>query len=281
MIEEGREAPGNLGGDERAVRAALRVDVVSLFPEMFAAVASAGITGRALVRGIWSLKAWNPRDFTRDAYRRVDDRPYGGGPGMVMLAEPLSAALSAAREAQRAQGQAAGPVIFLSPDGEPLGHRRVEALAALPAMILLAGRYEGVDQRLVDAEVDLTVSIGDFVVSGGELPAMMLIDAVVRLQPGVMNDTESVVAESFATGLLDHPHFTRPEHFRGVAVPEVLTSGDHRRIAAWRRAQALARTLHRRPELIERARAEGRLDADDERWVAANASTIQAPPDPL
>lgn len=268
--------PGAGGG-----RVPLQIDVVSIFPEMFAAVSSFGITGRALARGLWSLRAWNPRDFTRDAYRRVDDRPYGGGPGMVMLAEPLEAAVSAARAAQRERGGESGPVVFLSPDGEPLGHRRVVEIARQERLILLAGRYEGVDQRLVDREVDFSVSVGDFVVSGGELPAMMLIDAVVRLLPGAMNDADSVVAESFATGLLDHPHYTRPEVYAGVPVPPVLLSGDHRRIAAWRRAQAVERTRRLRPDLLARARDGGGVAGDEQKAPSDGRGPVQGDPDPL
>lgn len=251
----------------------MRIDVVSLFPAMFDAICDHGITARALDRGLWSLGRWNPRDFTHDAYRRVDDRPYGGGPGMVMLAEPLAAAIAAAGEASRAAtGETATPHrIFLSPQGRPLTHDRVVELARLPALILLAGRYEAVDQRLIDTRIDEEICIGDFIVSGGELPAMMLIDAIVRMLPGAVNDDESVLRESFADGLLDCPHYTRPEVFESLPVPEVLLSGHHANIARWRRERALELTAARRPDLIERARAEGRLDAHDERWLARHA----------
>ncbi len=241
------------------------VDVVTLFPEMVEHAARFGVTGRAIERGIWRLRCWNPRDHATDAYRRVDDRPFGGGPGMVMLPEPLSACL-AAMHAARADASRAR-VIHLSPRGEPLTQRRVAELASLPAIALLCGRYEGVDQRLLDAEVDEEVSVGDFVVSGGELPALALVDAVVRLLPGVMNDGASPLQDSFSDGLLEGPHYTRPEVFAGVPVPAVLLSGHHARIARWRREQALRATAARRPELIERARREGRLSVDDEAFL--------------
>ncbi|MCD6733622.1 MAG: tRNA (guanosine(37)-N1)-methyltransferase TrmD [Burkholderiaceae bacterium] len=227
---------------------------------MFEAVARYGITGRAHERGLWSLRCWNPRDFATDAYRSVDDRPYGGGPGMVMLAQPLADAIAAAR--RDVPGER--PVIALSPQGRPLDDRRVRELAAGAGAILLAGRYEAIDQRLLDRHVDEEIAVGDFVVSGGELPAMMLIDAVVRQLPGAMNDPRSAACDSFAEGLLDCPHYTRPEVFEGVPVPEVLLSGHHARIDRWRREQALRATLLRRPELIARAREQGRLSADDE-----------------
>jgi tRNA (guanine37-N1)-methyltransferase len=241
------------------------VDVVTLFPEMVEHAARFGVTGRAIERGIWRLRCWNPRDHATDAYRRVDDRPFGGGPGMVMLPEPLSTCL-AAMHAARAGAQRAH-VIHLSPRGAPLTQRRVEAIAALPAIALLCGRYEGIDQRLLDAEVDEELSLGDFVVSGGELPALVLVDAVVRLLPGVMNDGDSPQQDSFSDGLLEGPHYTRPEVFAGVTVPAVLLSGHHARIGRWRRDQALRTTAERRPELIEAARRAGRLSAADEAFL--------------
>jgi tRNA (guanine37-N1)-methyltransferase len=251
--------------NDSALPAQLRVDVITLFPEMFDAIADHGITSRALSRGLWSLARWNPRDFVSDPHRTVDDRPYGGGPGMVMLAEPLLAAIAAVRAAQ---GANPGPVIYLSPQGRQLTHQRVVELAALPSLTLLAGRYEAVDQRLIERSVDEEIAIGEFVVSGGELPAMMLIDAVVRHLPGATNDPESVVCDSFANGLLDCPHYTRPEVLDGERVPEVLVSGHHARIARWRRDRALELTLERRPDLIERARQLGLLDLADERALA-------------
>ena len=218
----------------------IRFDVVTLFPEMFSAVTQSGITSRALQAGLWSLKAWNPRDFTNDNYRTVDDRPYGGGPGMVMLAEPLEKALDAA----------GGKVIHLSPQGRKLDHRKVMELSQQSAMTLLCGRYEGVDERLLVRRVDEEISIGDFVLSGGELAAMALIDAVVRQLPGALGDEASAIEESFADGLLDCPQYTRPETYRDAKVPEVLMSGHHENIRRWRLKQALGRTWLRRPELI-------------------------------
>jgi tRNA (guanine37-N1)-methyltransferase len=224
----------------------IRFDCVTLFPEMFAAVTDSGVTRRALEQGLWSLALWNPRDFTSDAYRTVDDRPYGGGPGMVMLAEPLERALDAA------QGAAAGRarVIHLSPQGAPLDHARVAALAREPRLVLLCGRYEGIDERLLERSVDEELSIGDYVLSGGELAAMVVIDAVVRQLPGALGNECSAEEESFAGGLLDCPHYTRPETYRGGAVPAVLLSGHHAQIARWRLKQALGRTWLRRPDLL-------------------------------
>jgi len=222
----------------------IRFDVVTLFPEMFAAVAGSGITGRALERGLWSLTTWNPRDFTTDNYRTVDDRPYGGGPGMVMLAEPLERTLDAVKTA------GGGRVIYLSPQGRKLDHRRVMELVGGAAVTLLCGRYEGVDERLLKRRVDEEISVGDFVLSGGELAAMALMDAVVRQLPGAVGDSASVVEESFADGLLDCPQYTRPEVYQGERVPEVLLSGHHENIRRWRLKQALGRTWLRRPDLL-------------------------------
>ncbi len=228
----------------------MRIEVVTLFPEMVRAAAQYGVTGRALERGLWTLECRNPRDYADDAYRSVDDRPYGGGPGMVMLAEPLQRAIGAARLAQSAAGVARPTVICLTPQGEPLRHGRVAALAAEAGLILVAGRYEAIDERVIEREVDLEIAIGDFVVSGGELPALMLIDAVVRQLPGVLNDAQSKVEESFVDGLLDCPHYTRPETYDGAAVPATLLSGDHAAVARWRRKQAVGRTWQRRPDLL-------------------------------
>jgi tRNA (guanine37-N1)-methyltransferase len=222
----------------------IRFDAVTLFPEMFAAVTASGITARALQRGLWRMQAWNPRDFTTDAYRSVDDRPYGGGPGMVMLGEPLEKALDAVRAA------GGGPVLYLSPQGRRLDHSKVVELAARKAVTLLCGRYEGVDERLLRRRVDEELSLGDFVLTGGELAAMALIDAVVRQLPGALGDDASAVEESFADGLLDCPHYTRPETYAGERVPEVLLSGHHDNIRRWRLKQSLGRTWLRRPELI-------------------------------
>lgn len=230
----------------------MRIDVVTLFPEMVAQATGFGVTGRARARGLWDLGLWNPRDFTSDPHRTVDDRPYGGGPGMLMMAGPLSQALAAARAAQAETGVTASQTLCLSPAGVPLTHARVRGLAeaAQRGLVLLAGRYEGIDQRLIDREVDMEVSVGDFVVSGGELPALLLIDAIVRQLPGALNDAESARQDSFVNGLLDCPHYTRPEIHGGERVPAVLLSGDHAAIRRWRLMQALGRTWRRRPELL-------------------------------
>lgn len=228
----------------------MRIEVVTLFPELVEAVAAFGVTARARERGLWTLGTHNPRDFTADRHRTVDDRPYGGGPGMVMLAEPLERAIRAARAALCASGVVAPRVIYMSPQGETLTHRRVAELAEQAGMVLVAGRYEGVDERVLERMVDLELAIGDFVVSGGELPALLLIDAVVRLLPGTLNDVQSSVQESFVDGLLDCQHYTRPEIYEGRTVPAVLLTGDHAEIARWRLKQALGRTWLRRPELL-------------------------------
>jgi tRNA (guanine37-N1)-methyltransferase len=228
----------------------MRIEIVTLFPDMVEAAACYGVTGRALSKAIWTLSCRNPRDFASDGYRTVDDRPYGGGPGMVMTAAPLAKALQAAREGLRAAGIEAAPVVHLSAQGEPLSHRKVVELAAGRGMVLLAGRYEGIDERLLEREVDFEFAVGDFVVSGGELPALLLIDAVVRQLPGVLNDEQSKIEESFVQGLLDCPHYTRPETYEGHSVPPVLLSGDHSAIARWRRKQGLGRTWLRRPDLL-------------------------------
>ena len=230
----------------------MQIDAITLFPEMFDAVAAYGITRRAREEGIWALQTWNPRDFTENNYRTIDDRPYGGGPGMVMLAQPLDRALAAARARQQAQGVAQTWVVHLSPQGQPLTHAEVMRLSQRAGLILLASRYEGVDERLLRRSVDQEVSMGDFVVSGGELPAMMLIDAVVRQLPGVLGDAESAIQESFVDGLLDCPHYTRPEVYQGEEVPAVLMSGNHAEIVRWRRKESLGRTWLRRPDLLDR-----------------------------
>ena len=236
--------PGVAGGPRR-------YDVVTLFPEMFAALTGSGITRRAIDRGLYALEFHNPRDFTSDPHRTVDDRPYGGGPGMVMLAEPLTQAIRAARAAQQAALGRSGRVIYLSPQGRRLAQEVVLELAAEPALVLLCGRYEGVDQRLIDREVDEELSLGDFVLSGGELPAMVLLDAIVRQLPGALNTADSAQEDSFADGLLDCPHYTRPELYENERVPEVLLSGNHAAIRRWRLKQALGRTWLRRPDLFE------------------------------
>jgi len=232
----------------------LRVDVVTLFPVMFKALAEHGVTGRARERGCYEVVTWNPRDFATNSYRSVDDRPYGGGPGMVMQAEPLGKAIGAAKQRQRSSGVIRPRVVHLSPQGRPLCHRLVQEFAGESGMVLLCGRYEGIDERLLETEVDIDVSIGDYVLSGGELAAMVLIDAVVRLLPGALNDGGSAEQDSFAEGLLDCPHYTRPEDYRGLPVPAVLMSGNHAEIARWRLQQSLGRTWQRRPDLL-RSRA--------------------------
>jgi tRNA (guanine37-N1)-methyltransferase len=228
----------------------IHLDVVTLFPEMFEAITGSGITQRARDKGFYELVLWNPRDFSTNAYRSVDDRSYGGGPGMVMMAQPLSKALAAARQRQLSCGVRRTRTIYLSPQGRPLTQKIVEELGQLEGLVLLAGRYEGVDERLLQAEVQDQISIGDYVLSGGELPAMVLMDALIRRIPGVLNDAESAQQDSFEEGLLDFPHYTRPELYQGEPVPAVLLSGHHVDIARWRMKQSLGRTWERRPDLL-------------------------------
>jgi tRNA (guanine37-N1)-methyltransferase len=225
----------------------IHFDCVTLFPQMFAALTESGITARALKAERYSLELWNPRDFTSDNYRTVDDRPYGGGPGMVMLAEPLERTIGAAK--CRIAG-VERKVIYLSPQGRVLDHRKVMELAAGPGAVLLCGRYESVDERLVRRSVDEEISVGDYVLSGGELAAMVLIDAVVRQLPGALGDEDSAAQDSFVNGLLDCPHYTRPEEYAGERVPPVLLSGNHAEIERWRLKQSLGRTWLRRPDLL-------------------------------
>ncbi|BBT20085.1 tRNA (guanosine(37)-N1)-methyltransferase TrmD [Aeromonas caviae] len=222
------------------------IGVISLFPEMFRAITEHGVTGRAVKSGLLQIECWNPRDFTHDKHRTVDDRPYGGGPGMLMMVQPLRDAIHAAKQAA---GDGA-KVIYLSPQGRKLTQAGVTELAMNQKLILVAGRYEGIDERVIQTEVDEEWSIGDYVLSGGELPAMTLIDAVSRLVPGVLGDQASAEQDSFTDGLLDHPHYTRPEVLDGLTVPEALTSGNHEVIRRWRLKQSLGRTWQRRPELI-------------------------------
>jgi tRNA (guanine37-N1)-methyltransferase len=226
-------------------------DVVTLFPEMFAAVTGSGVTGRAQERRLFELVLWNPRSYATNSYRTVDDRPYGGGPGMVMMAGPLEKAVSAARQRQKSAGAKRSRAVHLSPQGRLLDHRAVMKLAALDGLVLLAGRYEGVDERLIGRAVDEEISIGDYVLSGGELAAMVVIDAIVRQIPGALGDADSAGQDSFVNGLLDCPHYTRPEMYEGEPVPPVLLSGNHADIARWRLKQALGRTWQRRPDLLE------------------------------
>lgn len=249
----------------------MRFDVLTLFPELFEPFQKVGVTRRAFEAEAVQVRAWPLRDFATDNYRRVDDRTYGGGPGMVMLLEPLERALAAVRAERVAQAAAAAPVLWFSPAGAPLTQARVQALAAGEGAILVCGRYEGVDQRFIDRHVDEEISLGDFVLSGGELPALALIDAVTRLLPGVLGDAQSHEQDSFSDGLLDCPHYSRPESApdggASATVPSVLLGGNHAKIARWRREQSLALTARRRPELIAAARAAGRLDANDERYL--------------
>lgn len=245
----------------------MRFDVITIFPELFAPHLTQGITRRAFESGQVDVKLWPLRDFADNNYRRVDDRPYGGGPGMVMLAEPLERALAAIRAARND----AAPVIHFTPTGQRIDQSVVAEYARGPGAVLLCGRYEGIDQRFVDRHVDIELSLGDFVLSGGELPALALLDAVARLQDGVLGDAQSHQQDSFSDGLLDCPHFSRPELLPSpdgpLPVPPVLLSGHHAEIARWRREQSLALTARRRPELIEALRARGRLSKADEKYL--------------
>lgn len=232
----------------------MRIAVVTLFPEMFGAITDYGITGRAIRQGLLQLQLVNPREFTRDRHATVDDRPYGGGPGMVMMIEPLRDAINAARDWIEQSGGEPGtaPVIYLSPQGQRLEQKAVTEMATGSDMVLVAGRYEGIDERLIQRIVDAEWSIGDYVVSGGELPAMVLIDAMARLLPGALGDAQSAEQDSFADGLLDCPHYTRPEDYEGDRVPAVLLSGNHEQIRRWRLKQALGKTWQRRPDLLDK-----------------------------
>jgi len=246
----------------------MQFDVITLFPEMFAALTQSGVTRRAYEQGKWGLSLWNPRDFTTDNHRTVDDRPYGGGPGMVMLAKPLEATIGAAKQRQMVAGLPAPRVVFMSPQGKQLTHERVMQLKQEPGLVILCGRYEAVDQRLLDRCVDEEISLGDFVLSGGELPAMALMDAVVRQLPGVLNTDASAVEDSFVNGLLDSPHYTRPEVYEDVGVPPVLMGGNHAEITKWRRERMLEATARKRPDLLAKAREAGLLTKQDEKFLA-------------
>jgi tRNA (guanine37-N1)-methyltransferase len=228
----------------------VRIAVITLFPEMLGAVTDYGVNRRALDSGQVEIRAFNPRDFAQDKHRTVDDRPYGGGPGMVMRIEPLVAALAAAQAWQQEIAAQPGRVVYLSPQGKTLEQAAVKEYCRCSGLILVAGRYEGIDERFIELYVDEELSIGDYVLSGGELPAMVLLDAIMRLQPGVLGDANSSSQDSFEYGLLDCPHYTRPEVFDGHPVPEALMSGDHKRIAEWRLRQSLGRTQLRRPDLL-------------------------------
>ncbi|MDN2664312.1 tRNA (guanosine(37)-N1)-methyltransferase TrmD [Psychromonas sp. 14N.309.X.WAT.B.A12] len=224
--------------------------VISLFPDMFRAISENGVTGRAINNNLISIECWNPRDFTLDKHRTVDDRPYGGGPGMLMMVQPLRDAINAAKQSAREAGHEA-KVIYLSPQGRRLDHQGAQSLSSSDALILVAGRYEGIDERIIESLIDEEWSVGDYVLSGGELPAMILMDAVVRFVPGVLGHSQSAEQDSFADGLLDCPHYTRPEVLDGKQVPSVLLSGDHEKIRQWRLTQSLQRTKQRRPDLLQ------------------------------
>ena len=247
----------------------MQFDVVTLFPEMFTAITQSGITRRAFEQKRCELALWNPRDFTSDKHRTVDYRPYGGGPGMVMMVKPLEAAVLEAKKRQIASELPAPRVIYLSPQGKALTHERVMQLTVEPGLVLLCGRYEAVDQRFLDGCVDEEISLGDFVLSGGEIPAMALMDAVIRQLPGVLHDDASAVEDSFVNGLLDCPHYTRPEDYEGAAVPAVLMGGHHVEIQKWRRERSLEATAKKRPDMIIKAREAGLLTRSDEKFLSS------------
>ena len=238
----------------------MQIDVVTLFPGMFKVLSDYGVTGRAIAKGIVDLGFWNPRDYSHDLHRTVDDRPYGGGPGMVMMIGPLREAIRRARHA----GDTPARVVYLSPQGRKLDQQGMKELALRERLVLVCGRYEGVDERLISAEVDEEWSIGDYVLSGGELAAMVMIDGITRLQPEALGHSDSAVQDSFVAGLLDHPHYTRPEELDGMRVPPVLLSGDHQAIRRWREKQALGRTWLRRPDLLTQLE----LDAEQQQLLA-------------
>ncbi|MDU0810280.1 MAG: tRNA (guanosine(37)-N1)-methyltransferase TrmD [Burkholderia sp.] len=246
----------------------MQFDVVTLFPEMFFALTNYGITSQAIKKKCFGLRTWNPRDFTTNNYRTIDDRPYGGGPGMVMIAAPIQAAIQAAKAAQLEQRIDNSYTVMMSPQGTPLTHKSVVRLSRESAIIILCGRYKAIDQRLIDLFVDEEVSIGDFILTGGEMPAMAMIDSIVRLLPGVLNNAHSTAQDSFVDGLLDCPHYTRPEEYEGIRVPNVLLSGHHVRIKRWRRQQALRNTLNKRPDLINLARQNKLLSNVDEACIS-------------
>ena len=251
----------------------MRFDVVTLFPEIFAPFLTIGVTRRAFESKAVEVRLWNLRDFAQGNYRRVDDRPFGGGPGMVMMVEPLVQAV----QAIKAQRQDRAPVVLFSPIGQTLNHAAVERWSGRQGAVLICGRYEGVDQRFIDTYVDQQISLGDFVLSGGEVAAMALLDAVARLQPGVLNDEGSHQLDSFnpaLDGLLDCPHYTRPENWEGATVPPVLLSGHHQQIERWRRDRRLQLTARHRPDLVERARSAGQLSPQDEAVLSAFRSTL-------
>ena len=258
-------------GDERIknkpTNIDMRFDVVTLFPEMFSALTQWGVTGRACEQSLASVHLWNPRDFCSDSRKTVDDRAYGGGPGMVMMAKPLEDTVTQIKVAHQAINLKSGPICLLAPQGERFSQTIASDILNYGNLSLICGRYEAVDQRFVDRNVDLQLSIGDFVLSGGEIPAMAMMDAVIRLIPGTLGDGESAAQDSFMNGLLDYPHYTRPEIYENLSVPDVLLGGHHAKIADWRRQKSLELTLRLRPDLIKSARANGLLSKEDEQFL--------------
>ena len=247
----------------------MRFDVLTIFPEMFEALSGYGITSRALEKGIATLKTWNPRDFTEDNRKTVDDRAYGGGPGMVMMVKPLEGAINAIKNDLNQQSTEIGPVVLLSPQGRAFNQEIASELGKFKQISFVCGRYEAVDQRFIDRNVDMELSLGDFVVSGGEIPAMAMMDALIRLLPGALGDADSAQQDSFMNGLLDCPHYTRPENYENFLVPDVLLGGHHAKILDWRRQQSLQATYKRRPDLIEKARRNGLLSKADEDYLSS------------
>ena len=245
----------------------MRFDVVTLFPEMFSALTQWGVTGRACTESLVDIHLWNPRDVCTDARKTVDDRAYGGGPGMVMMAKPLEDTVTQIKAAHQLAEIQSGPVCLLAPQGERFSQKIASEILNLGNLTFICGRYEAVDQRFVDRNVDLQLSLGDFVLSGGEIPAMAIMDAVIRLIPGALGDGESAAQDSFINGLLDHPHYTRPEIYENLSVPEVLLGGHHAKIADWRRQKSLELTFKLRPDLIDLARANGLLTREDEQFL--------------
>ncbi len=245
----------------------MRFDVVTLFPEMFSALTQWGVTGRACEHNLASVHLWNPRDFCTDPRKTVDDRAYGGGPGMVMMVKPLEDTVCAVKATHLTKGIQSGPICLLAPQGETFSQKIAEDILNYGNLTFICGRYEAIDQRFVDRNVDLQLSIGDFVLSGGEIPAMAMMDAVIRLIPGALGDGQSAVQDSFVNGLLDYPHYTRPEIYENLSVPDVLLGGHHAKIADWRRQKSLELTFRLRPDLIETARAKGLLTREDEQYL--------------
>ena len=250
----------------------MNFDVLTLFPEMFASLTKSGVTGRACEQGLTSVTTWNIRDFCQDSRKTVDDRAYGGGPGMVMMVKPLEDTLVAVKESYKRKGIQPGPVCLMSPQGKPFSQKLAKDIIRYGQITLICGRYEAIDQRFIDRNVDFELSIGDYVLSGGELPAMVVMDAVIRLIPGVLGDEDSPIQDSFVNGLLDHPHYTRPEIYENLSVPEVLLGGHHAKIADWRRQRSLELTYKRRPDLIVKARENGLLSLEDELFLKTFSS---------